>query len=817
VVIPKPGKPDYSKVQAYRVISLLDVISKLLERRAAHLIADHLERKRGLYEGQFGCRKRRSCVDTVTILMNRTQKAWAGKKVAGALFMDVKSAFNNVDKTILGQRMEVLGLEADLIRWTMSFMSDRRVKLVLDGETGEDYPVDTGVPQGSLAAPILFVTYLSGIFDAVERAAPGISGLSFVDDIGWLPEGKGEEEVAAKLSEAAAAAMEWGKNNGVAFDQGKTEAAIFWRKRKGTEAKAKVIVGEEEVAFNKDATRWLGVWLDSQLTLKEHHTTRLKSGRNAMTRLRRLTGRMGLSPANCRRIMTACVQSIAMFGAELWWKGGNAQGTTGRAEELQLLVNQQARAVTGAFRTTNLGALSIESGLRPAANQLENRQWRFGLRLLSLPQGERTRDIVGAGTKIGKRLGAALCYSWTETEKTILPEEPELLEAALIQEERKEAKKEAEKERPGLVMFTDGSRQEEGAAGYAVAWKDGHTWKGIKTHMGYNQEAFDAECTALARALETVARRSPLPDHVTIFTDAQAAIRRMASDEPGPEQKHALEARRHIAALRRAAPGIAIEIRWCPAHEGVEGNEKADEWAKLAAGEPDTPGVEGWTYSDRLEERVTPLPRSLANIKREIAEKKWAEARKWAGGRTSKKKYKMLKSQKPDGTVAGSAKRLASRFYQLKMGHCLTGEYLHWSKSRSTPRCWWCRCPKQTRDHLLKRCPRWKEEQKVLWQKVEEETGRGRERWKAHELFAEGGQCSQAILDSLASTDVGKTVPPVAKDRDGGSEVSEGELRERAELEDEKRTEELGAEDETGAGEGTPLFLLTPSFMASVE
>jgi len=196
--------------------------------------------------------------------------------------------------------------------------------------------------------------------------------------------------------------------------------------------------------------------------------------------------------------MAVCVQSVAMFGAKLWWKGGNAWGTTGRAEELQLLINQQARAVTGAFRTTNLGVLSMESGQRLAANQLENRQWRFGLRLLSFPQGKRARDVVGADMEIGKRLGAALRYSWTRTEKTVLPEEPEPLEAALIQEEREEAKKEAEKEWRGLVMFTDRSRQEQGAAVYAVTWKDGHTWKGIKAHMGYNQEAFDAECAALA-------------------------------------------------------------------------------------------------------------------------------------------------------------------------------------------------------------------------------------------------------------------------------------------------------------------------------
>jgi len=54
------------------VISQLDVTSKLLERTAAYLIADHLERNRGLHEGQFGCRKRRSCVDAVAVFMNRT-------------------------------------------------------------------------------------------------------------------------------------------------------------------------------------------------------------------------------------------------------------------------------------------------------------------------------------------------------------------------------------------------------------------------------------------------------------------------------------------------------------------------------------------------------------------------------------------------------------------------------------------------------------------------------------------------------------------------------------------------------------------------
>jgi hypothetical protein len=136
----------------------------------------------------------------------------------------------------------------------------------------------------------------------------------------------------------------------------------------------------------------------------------------------------------------------------------------------------------------NLGALSMESGLRPVANQPENRQRRFGLRLLSLPQGGRAREVVGAQTAIGNRLATALNYTLTATEETILLEEPEILDAEIIQEEREEAK-EAEKARPELVIFTDGSRLESSAAGYAVAWKNGQTWKGIKTHLGTTRRA----------------------------------------------------------------------------------------------------------------------------------------------------------------------------------------------------------------------------------------------------------------------------------------------------------------------------------------
>ena len=96
------------------------------------------------------------------------------------------------------------------------------------------------------------------------------------------------------------------------------------------------------------------------------------------------------------------------------------------------------------------------------------------------------------------------------------------------------------------------------------------------------------------------------------------------------------------------------------------------------------------------------------------------------------------------------------------------------------------------------------------------ETKRWKSRWTVRDLLADE-RCGQAVLDFLSSTDVGRLVSPLKKDDDAGSEVTEWELRERRERQEEREgeAEALGAVDDMGDGEERPLFLPTPSFMAS--
>jgi len=108
-------------------------------------------------------------------------------------------------------------------------------------------------------------------------------------------------------------------------------------------------------------------------------------------------------------------------------------------------------------------------------------------------------------------------------------------------------------------------------------------------------------------------------------------------------------------------------------------------------------------------------------------------------------------------------------------------------------------------------------QQRILWAEVLTETKRWKSRWTVRDLLADG-RCGQAVLDFLSSTDVGRLVPPL-EERDAGSQVSEWELRERPEREEEREAEavELGAAGEVGVGKELPLFLPTPPFMTSAE
>jgi hypothetical protein len=252
-------------------------MGKIVEKVVTSLLADGIAKK--LYKGHFGCRKCHSIVDVAACLTEEVYQSWAKGKIAGAILMDVKGAFDHVSRTRLTKRLEELEADPQRIRWTDNFMKDRKVSLIINGYETAMKPTNSGIPQGSPVSPILFAIYISGVFEEVEDET-GAVGISFVDDLSWIASGANVMEIAETLEKCAKIATRWAEQNAVELDIAKTEAILFAKKNQQRKRKKKINIGNgNSISFNKGATRWLGFWMDSALNFNDHFTKRMAKGR----------------------------------------------------------------------------------------------------------------------------------------------------------------------------------------------------------------------------------------------------------------------------------------------------------------------------------------------------------------------------------------------------------------------------------------------------------------------------------------------------------------------------------------------------------
>ena len=494
----KGGKRDFGLVRSYRVISLLNCMGKVVEKVVAQELSQYCEDYSKLHAGQMGGRKERSAIDAVAILVHTVQEKWEEKKLAAALFMDVKGAFDHVSKGQLLTRMIELGIDGDLVTWTGSFLTDRRVQLVIDGHDNKEREIETGIPQGSPVSPILFLMYISGVFNKVSETSPLVTSLSFVDDLGFIASGSSVKEIVKALEKVAKEVIEWGRLNAVTYDTSKTEAVLFPKSHRQRLNKqlweAKIKVGTENIPFNKEATRWLGVWLDSQLNFTSHINERVRRARTAEIQIKELTRTYGLIPSLVRRIQLSVVQSTALYGAELWWKGQKNHERT-----IQQMINRQARLITGMYSSTPIHSLLSEAGLIPTLTLLDYRQRMYTCQLLRLPDRHPAKEILPISlrkvdqdfqpgelpenTLLWTQNSRPTLYgqwlAWQITvDHSIDPAdgvEPvkkmrsgKSFKADVIVRCKKRALEEARRNQPGLVLWTDRSKLDQGQVAAAV-------------------------------------------------------------------------------------------------------------------------------------------------------------------------------------------------------------------------------------------------------------------------------------------------------------------------------------------------------------
>ena len=246
----------------YRPVSLTSHLIKVFERVLRAKLVQYIEKNKLINENQHGFRAGRSCL---TQLLNHIEDIMCDLNSdynADVLYLDFSKAFDKVDHKILHKKLHLNGIRGNVYNWISSFLSGRKQHVVIDGVKSPAIDVISGVPQGTVLGPLLFILYINDIFSVVKHSKIKV----FADD-SKLHKRISSSADHSLLQEDLQAVIKWSFDNNMELNETKFQ---LLQHGKNSELKQTYTLPSGEALLPESYVKDLGVYVDSDLNWRNH-------------------------------------------------------------------------------------------------------------------------------------------------------------------------------------------------------------------------------------------------------------------------------------------------------------------------------------------------------------------------------------------------------------------------------------------------------------------------------------------------------------------------------------------------------------------